>query len=67
MDPTEFLKHKGPLRIDLKDGKSLNSGGVELIRTQYFLKKDFYAFVISSKMDSILMCNVNERIVLSNP
>jgi WD40 repeat protein len=38
-----------------------------MIRTQYFLKKDFYSFIIAKRHHKIIMCNVNERILISNP
>lgn len=35
-------------------------------KTNYHLKKEFYAFVLSQNLDKLLMCNVNERILISS-
>lgn len=56
--------------IDIKhvdnntDTNKLN--GIEFIKTQYYFKKDFYSFAFSKNMHRMLMCNVNERIILSS-
>ena len=39
--------------------------GVEVIQTKYFLKKDAYAIMFSRDIKRMLLCNVNERIVVS--
>lgn len=33
--------------MDLSKTMEFNNFGIEMIRTKYFLKKDFYAFAIS--------------------
>ena len=40
--------------------------GVDIIQTKYFLKKDCYSFIINRQLTTIMMCMVNQRIILSS-
>jgi hypothetical protein len=51
------------INAELLEG--IKAHGVDIIQTKYFLKKDAYAIMMSRDMKRMLLCNVNERCVIS--
>ena len=56
------------LEVDVKDypksRESLIGHGIEIIQTKYFFKKDFYGAIYNKSLNRMIMCSVNERIIL---
>jgi hypothetical protein len=66
IDPSQFLNENLDISLDLKSLSSYSQSGIDIIKTKYYLKKDFYVFALSKSMNKLIMCNVNERSITSS-